>query len=58
MNARSKVELERSLEDSRRRSADGVSKGRTADVAVDRAGAVELGVVKDVERFHPEEQGF
>jgi len=58
MNACSKVELEGSLQDPRRRRADGVSKGRTADVAVDRARAVELRVVKDVERFHPEEQGF
>ena len=54
----SKGELQRSLQDSRSRGADDISKSRTADIAVDRGGAIELRVVENVECLHAEEQGF
>jgi len=55
---RSKVELQRSLQNTWSRRVDGVAEGRTTDIAVDCGGAVKLRVVEDVKCFYPEQQGF
>src|ERR1700722_2861770 len=53
-----KVELQRSLQNTRRCRVDGVAEGRATNVPVDCGGAVELGVVEDVENLHAEDQGL
>ena len=52
--ASSERELGRQLDEARRRGGDDLAERRARDVAVDRAGAVELRVVEDVERLEPQ----
>jgi hypothetical protein len=55
---RSEVQFHRGLHNTRRRGADGLAKSVAANVAIDGAGTVELGVIEEVEGFNPKEKSF